>query len=102
MSYREIIKAAFWITLRNRFLWFFGFFAGGTSVSANFNVPPSTFGGFDGEDFGDPGGGVSGGTTPAPGLDPGQWILDNLALILVVAAVVVLIMLLFLVMSLIS
>ena len=101
MNYGEIIKAAFWITLRNRILWFFGFFAGGTSAGANFNVPPGNFGGFDGGDFGDPGGGVSGGTTPAPGLDPGQWILDNLALILIVVAVV-LIILLFLVMSLIS
>ena len=32
MNYGELIKDAFWITLRNRFLWFFGFFAGGTSV----------------------------------------------------------------------
>ena len=58
MSYREIIKAAFWITLRNRFLWFFGFFAGGTSSGANFNVPPGNFGGFGGEDFGDPSGAI--------------------------------------------
>jgi hypothetical protein len=42
MNYGEIIKAAFWITLRNRILWFFGFFAGGTSAGANFNTPQVT------------------------------------------------------------
>lgn len=102
MNYGELIKDAFWITLRNRFLWFFGFFVGGTSAGGTFNLPPGNFGGFDGEDFGDQGRAGSGGTTPAPDLDPGQWVLDNLALILVVAAVVVLIVLLFIVMSLIS
>ncbi len=44
MNYGEIVKAAFWITLRNRILWFFGFFAGGTSAGANFNIPPGNFG----------------------------------------------------------
>jgi hypothetical protein len=39
MSYGEIIKAAFWITLRNRYLCFVGFFAGGTSAGANSNIP---------------------------------------------------------------
>ncbi|MBA3474776.1 MAG: hypothetical protein H0T57_16400 [Rubrobacter sp.] len=102
MNYGELIKDAFWIAWRNRFLWFFGFFAGGTSAGANFNIPSGNFGGFDDEDFGDPGRGGFGGTTPAPGFDPGQWILDNLALILVVAAVVVLLALLFIVMSLLS
>jgi hypothetical protein len=102
VNYGELIKDAFWITLRNRFLWFFGFFAGGTSAGANFNIPSGNFGGFDGDNFGGPGQGGSGGATPAPGFDPGQWILDNLALILVVAAVAVLIVLLFIVMSLIS
>lgn len=29
MNYGDLIKDAFWITLRNRYLWFFGFFAGG-------------------------------------------------------------------------
>jgi hypothetical protein len=42
MNYGEIVKAAFWITLRNRILWFFGFFAGGTSAGANFNTPQGT------------------------------------------------------------
>ena len=42
MNYGEIVKAAFWITLRNRILWFFGFFAVGTSAGANFNTPQAT------------------------------------------------------------
>ncbi len=102
MNYGDLIKDAFWITWRKRFLWFFGFFAGGTSAGANFNIPSGNFGGFDDEDFGDPERGGFGDTTPVSGLDPGQWILDNLALILIVAAVVLLIVLLFIVMSLIS
>jgi hypothetical protein len=28
LNYWDLIKDAFWITLRNRYLWFFGFFAG--------------------------------------------------------------------------
>ena len=47
MSYGELIKDAFWITLRNRYLWFFGFFVGGT-FGANF---PSGGGGFNSDDF---------------------------------------------------
>ena len=94
MNYGELLKDAFWITWRNRFLWFFGIFAGGTIANANFNLPNAPRGDVFEEGFG--------GTTSAPGLDSGQWILDNLALILVVAAVVVLIVLLFIVVSLIS
>ena len=63
MNYGELIKDAFWISWRNHFLWFFGFFAGGTSVGAYFNIPSGNFGGFDEEDFG--------GKTPAPSFDPG-------------------------------
>jgi hypothetical protein len=45
MNYGDLIRDAFRITLRNRYLWFFGFFAGGTgsnfggnlSSSGNFN-----------------------------------------------------------------
>lgn len=51
MSYGELIKDAFWITLRNRYLWFFGFFVGGT-FGVNF---PSGGGNFSGEDL-DPSG----------------------------------------------
>jgi hypothetical protein len=42
MNYRDLIKEAFWITLRNHFLWFFGFFISGGIGSSNFN--PSTGG----------------------------------------------------------
>lgn len=47
MSYGELIRDAFRITLRNRYLWFFGFFVGGT-FGANF---PSGGGNFNSEDF---------------------------------------------------
>jgi hypothetical protein len=39
MNYGDLIKDAFWLTLRNRYLRFFGFFAGGTSAGGSFNVP---------------------------------------------------------------
>jgi hypothetical protein len=40
MNYWDLIKDAFWITLRNRYLWFFGFFAGvGGTSDFNFNFP---------------------------------------------------------------
>jgi hypothetical protein len=51
MNYGELIRDAFRITLRNRYLWFFGFFAGG---STGFNVPtniPTGRGSFDSDDF---------------------------------------------------
>lgn len=40
MNYGDLIKGAFWITLRNRYLWFFGLFAGaGGTSNFNFNTP---------------------------------------------------------------
>ena len=50
MNYGELIGDAFRITLRNRYLWFFGFFAGG---STSFNVPniPTGSGNFNTDDF---------------------------------------------------
>ena len=42
MNYRDLIKEAFWITLRKRFLRFFRFFISGGIGSSNFN--PSTGG----------------------------------------------------------
>jgi hypothetical protein len=50
MNYGELIGDAFRITLRNRYLWFFGFFAGG---STSFNVPsvPTGNGSFNSDDF---------------------------------------------------
>ena len=77
MNYGELIKDAFWITLRNRYLWFFGFFAGGTSVGGgNLSFPSggsSGFGDDDFDDFGESGPGDFGGpSSAAPGFDPGQ------------------------------
>jgi hypothetical protein len=94
MNYGALIKDAFWLTLRNRYLWFFGFFAAGTVGAANFNFPSGGSGGFDDGGFGDP--------TSTPGFDLSQWIVDNLALILAIAVLVVLIGLVFIVLSLIS
>ena len=51
MNYGDLIKDAFWITLRNRYLWFFGFFAGGTSANFNPPLPSGGFDGFDDNDF---------------------------------------------------
>ena len=51
MNYGNLIGDALKITLRNRYLWFFGFFAGGTT---GFNVPtnvPSGGGNFNLDDF---------------------------------------------------
>src|ERR671915_783608 len=39
MNYGDLIREAFRITLHNRFLWFFGFFAGGTGTNFLGNVP---------------------------------------------------------------
>ena len=40
MNYWDLIRDAFWITLRNRYLWFFGFFAGvGGTSDFNPNFP---------------------------------------------------------------
>jgi hypothetical protein len=51
LNYWDLIRDAFWITLRNRYLWFFGFFAGvGCSSNFNFNFPRGG-GGFDDNDF---------------------------------------------------
>lgn len=40
MNYWDLIKDAFWISMRNRYLWFFGLFAGaGSTTNFNFNTP---------------------------------------------------------------
>jgi membrane-anchored glycerophosphoryl diester phosphodiesterase (GDPDase) len=50
LNYWDLIRDAFWITLRNRYLWFFGFFAGvGGTSDFNFNFP--TGGGRPDNDF---------------------------------------------------
>jgi hypothetical protein len=50
MNYGDLIRDAFRITLRNRYLWFFGFFAGGTGTNLVGNVP-STGGNFNPDEF---------------------------------------------------
>ena len=92
MSYGDLIRDAFRITLRNRFLWFFGFFAG----SAFFNFP-SGGGNFDTDDFEQSGAGTSALTAQ---IGPG--VFDNAALIVGIVVVVLLIVLLFIVMAVIS
>lgn len=56
MSYGQLIRDAFWITLRNRYLWFFGFFVGGlygTNVVSNIPADDRDFGpGFGRTGFG--------------------------------------------------
>jgi hypothetical protein len=41
MNYGDLIRDAFRITLRNRYLWFFGFFAGGTGSNFGGNLSSS-------------------------------------------------------------
>jgi hypothetical protein len=50
MNYGDLIRDAFRITLHNRYLWFFGFFAGGTGTNFVGNVP-STAGNFNPDEF---------------------------------------------------
>jgi hypothetical protein len=50
MNYGDLIRDAFRITLHNRYLWFFGFFAGGTGTNFVGNVP-SGGGNFNFDDF---------------------------------------------------
>ena len=89
MDYGELVKSAFWLSLRNRYLWFFGFFAGG-SFSNFGGVPnvPTGGGNFDS----DPGGSDF---SSALALQPGQGIFDNVALLAALAVVGVLIALVF-------
>ena len=92
MSYGDLIRDTFRITLRNRFLWVFGFFAG----SAFFNLP-SGGGNLDTDDFQQSGVGTS---VLAAQVGPGAF--DNAVLIVGVVLVVLLLVLVFLVMSIIS
>ncbi len=92
MSYGDLVRDTFRITLRNRFLWFFGFFAG----SAFFNFP-SGGGNFDTDDFEQ-----SSAASSALVAQIGPGIFDNVAFIVGIIVVVLLILLIFLVMSVIS
>jgi hypothetical protein len=94
VNYGDLIRDAFRISWRNKFLWFFGFFAGGTGTNFLGNVP-SGGGNFDGGDFEQSG--VSG---LAAQVRPG--IFGNAALIVALVVVAVVIFLLFIAMTLIS
>jgi hypothetical protein len=50
MNYGDLIRDAFRITLHNRYLWFFGFFAGGTGTNFVGNIP-STGANFNPNEF---------------------------------------------------
>jgi hypothetical protein len=78
VSYGDIIRDAFWIAWRNRFMWFFGFFLSGAAGSF---VSPTNFGVF-GEDT--PTGGA-----PLWLLNLGRWIQENAVLFVVLVAVFV-------------
>src|SRR5215212_5195459 len=98
MNYLDLIKDAFWITLRNRYLWFFGFFAGGVGGGgggggSNFSFPSGS-GGFDVENQGQAG--------AAPMLAAQQAVFDNVALIGALVVVGLVIFLVFVMLSLIS
>jgi preprotein translocase subunit SecG len=82
MSYGDLIRDAFRITLHNRYLWFFGFFVGGTGTNFLGNVP-SRGGNFDPDQF-------------------AQGVLGNAGVILGVVVVVVLIALFFIILAMIS
>lgn len=90
MNYVGLVKNAFWISWRNRFLWFFGFFAvlgGASSFSAG--SPPSNAGrNFEGEEAGD--------LNSALGFaaqELQRWVSDNLTLIIIVGALLILVFL---------
>jgi hypothetical protein len=95
MNYGDLIRDAYRITLRNRFLWFFGFFAGGTGTNFVGNVP-STGGNFNPNEFQRSGAGLSGLTAQV-----GQG-LSETVLILGIVVVVLLIALFFIILALIS
>lgn len=94
MNYGDLIKDAFGITLRNRFLWFFGFFVGGTGANFAGNVPLRA-GNFNSEDFQSSGAGLS-------AMQLGQGIFGNVALIVGIVIVVLIIALFFVFMAIVS
>jgi len=94
VNYGDLIRDAVAISWRNKFLWFFGFFAGGTGTNFLSNVPTGG-GNLDGGDFEQ-----SGGPGVAAQLGPG--IFDNVALIVALFVVGVVVLLLFGALTLIS
>ena len=98
MNYGDLIKDAFRISWRNKYLWFFGFFAGVTS--SGFNIPSIPSGGGDGgfDDF-DPGGSDFSSSLAA---QAGQGVFENVGLLIALGIVVLLIVLVFIALGLIS
>lgn len=93
MSYGELIKSAFWISLRNRYLWFFGFFAGGTPFNFSGSIPNGG-GSFDS----DPGGSDFSSALALQGGGP----FGSVALIVGIIVVVLLLALVFVFLALVS
>jgi hypothetical protein len=96
MNYGDLIRDAFRITLSNRYLWFFGFFAGSTGSNFVPNVP-STGGNFNPDDFEQSSAGL-----PALTAQFGQGALGSAALIAGIVVVVLLFVLFFIIMTIIS
>ena len=92
MNYGDLIRDAFRITLHNRYLWFFGFFAGGTGTNFVGNVP-SGGGNFNFDDFRRSGAGLT--------AQVGQG-LSETVVILGIVLVVLLIALFFIILAIIS
>jgi hypothetical protein len=92
MNYGDLIRDAFRITLHNRYLWFFGFFAGGTGTNFVGNVP-SGGGNFNFDDFQRSGAGLT--------AQVGQG-LSETVLIVGIVVVVLLIALFFIILAIIS
>jgi hypothetical protein len=95
MNYGDLIRDAFRITLHNRYLWFFGFFAGGTGTNFVGNVP-SGGSNFNFDNFRRSGAGLFGLTAQV-----GQG-LSETALILGIVVVVLVIALFFIILAIIS
>ena len=94
MNYGDLIRDAFRISWRSKYLWFFGFFAGGVGSGFSGNVP-SGAGNFDG-------GGPEQSGTPGLAAQLGPGIFDNAALVVALVAVGVVVLLLLLALVLIS
>jgi hypothetical protein len=92
MNYGDLIREAFRISLHNRYLWFFGFFAGGTGTNFIGNVP-SGGGNFNFDNFQRSGAGLT--------AQVGQG-LSETVLIFGIVVVVLLIALFFIILAIIS
>lgn len=94
MEYGDLIRDAWRMTWRPRFLWIFGLFGGGTT-GFSFGNGGNVGSLFDGDGDGDGGGGRSGSSSPFDGgmSDAGRWLGDNTWLIVTAVLLLVLVML---------